>query len=187
MRKLSFSLLALAFVFVAKPASAAKLALGIGLHGGGDELVRVIYSSGSTSSVRAGQLISLSIGAAFNVAPNLAGRVTFGYKGDGVTASNGDVSFTRYPVNALLFYQTGNFDIGGGLTYHMSPKLKGTGSASFVNTDFDDATGLLLEGDYYFSGTSYFGVRYTSIDYSVKSSSITVDGNSIGIVLGFLL
>lgn len=185
--KLSRILFVVFLGMAVQPANAAKFAMELGLHGGGDELVRVIYSSGSTSSVRAGQLISLSIGAGFDLTQNLTSRLTFGYKGDGVTASNGDVTFSRYPINWLLLYRTGYYQIGGGLTYHMSPKLKGTGAASFVNAEFDDATGALLEADYFFSPRSYFGFRFTSIDYKLKSSSTSVNGNSVGIVLGALL
>lgn len=179
------------FIFVlglcVRPASAQNLNLEVGLHAGGDELVRVIYTSGSSSSVKAGQLLSLAIGAGFNISKNLASRITFGYKTDFATATNGDVSFSRYPVNLLLLYKAGRFQLGGGITYHISPKLSGSGVASFVNTDFDNATGGLLEADYFFSQSSYFGFRYTSINYTLKSTSISVDGNSVGVVLGALL
>lgn len=179
------------FIFVlgliGRPASAQNLNLEIGLHAGGDELVRVIYAGGSTSSVRAGQLLSVAIGAGFDITPNIASRLTFGYKTDFATASNGDVSFSRFPINWLLLYKAGSFQIGGGLTYHMSPQLKGTGAAAYINTDFNDATGLLFETDYFFSQNTYFGFRYTSINYTLKSTSISVNGDSIGVVLGTLL
>ncbi len=168
-------------------ASASGLVLEGGLHFGGDELARATYTNGNTTSVDAGALISFGIGAGFDLAPDLESRVTIGIKVDEVTASNGDISFTRYPIDVLFLYNTGDWKLGGGITYHLNPKLEGGGVVTGLRAEFDDALGLLLEIDRNL-GNFYIGGRITFIDYeSIPSATVrnaTVNGDSIGIVAG---
>jgi hypothetical protein len=186
MLRLRFSFIPLLFCILVQPVKAASLVLEGGLHTGGDELISVLFTSGSTDSIKAGDLLSLAIGTNFDVSDNVESRITFGVKLDVISASNGDITFTRYPVNVLLLYKSDSLRIGGGLTYHLSPELSGSGIAAGVNGQFDDALGFLGELDWYFSQNAYFGFRLTNIDYTVSSTSIKFSGNSVGVVLGGL-
>lgn len=173
--------------FLSFPAYAVDLVLEMGLHDGGDDLVTATFSSGDSETLEAGGLYHFSVGAGFDIAQDWVSRITFGIKEDSITASNGDIKFTRYPIDALFLYRVDQWMIGGGLTYHTGVELDGSGLASPLNADFDDALGVILEVDYRF-GKAYVGGRYTIIDYdTVPSASVnaaTVDGNSIGVVLG---
>lgn len=177
-------LILLSIAMLAQSANAAKLALEMGLHAGGDDLITATFTSGTTQTVKAGQLISLSIGAGFDISKQVESRVTYGIKVDEVSASNGSIDFARYPLDMLVLYKAGMWDLGGGLTYHMSPKLSGSGAASIPTIKFDNALGYLLEADRFYSQRAYFGFRYTSIDYKVTGYNVTVSGNSIGVVIG---
>ncbi len=168
-------------------ASASGLVLEGGLHFGGDELARVPYTNGSTTSIDAGALFSFGIGAGFDLAPDIESRVTIGIKTDEATASNGDISFTRYPIDVLFLYNVGDWKLGGGITYHLNPKYEENGVGTGLRAEFDDALGLLLEIDRNL-GIIYLGARVTFIDYeSIPSATVrkaTFNGDSFGIVAG---
>jgi hypothetical protein len=84
-------------------------------------------------------------------------------------------------------HQSGNFMFGGGLAYHLSPKFDFSATPSFT-IDFDDALGFVLGFDYnskgVFQGDWFVGGRVTLIDY--ETPGLTVSGNSIGAVMGFM-
>lgn len=172
---------------VTTTAGASGLVLEGGLHFGGDELVSATYTDGSSASIDAGALFSFGIGVGFDLSPNVESRVTIGIKVDEITASNGDISFTRYPIDVLLLLNTGDWKLGGGLTYHLNPKLDGGGVVSGLRAEFDDALGLLLEIDRNL-GNFYIGGRITFINYdSIASTGVrrtTINGDSFGIVAG---
>ena len=169
---------------------AADFVLDGGLHFGGDTLA-IVYKnqSGNQQEIKAGQLVSVAVGARFDVSESLEMPVTFGIKFDAASfddyyGNKVDVTFIRYPVNALLLYKAEKWRLGGGLTYHLNPEFKVKGGYYDYSKKFKDALGYLLEVRYFFSDNAYVGSRYTHIEYEVKSSSQTVDGTSVGVVLG---
>lgn len=175
---------------VSLSSNAADLVLEAGLHAGGDDLVSVTFASGSTETIEAGGFFNLAIGVGFDINEKVTSRITFGIKEDSITASNGNIDFTRNPIDALFLYKTESWLLGGGITYHTNVKLSGDGIASGLNADFDDSLGFILEADYLLGNKKgYVGGRYTMIDYdSVPSATVnaaTVDGNSIGVVVGY--
>jgi len=155
-----------------------------GLHVGGDELIEAEFDNGDDEDIKAGELISLSVGVGTDLDENTEARLMVGVKFDSINADNGDIDFFRYPVTALVMYKTSEkISIGGGVTYHLNPGLSGDGVASVVDVDFDDALGFVLGAEYQLSNGGYAGIQFTSIDYEV--SGIDVSGNSIGLILGF--
>ncbi len=85
--------------------------------------------------------------------------------------------------------QSGNWNYGGGLTYHINPEF--TSGGIFVGNDigFDNALGLKLAFDYRFNNNIFLGLEYSIIDYKVNTNNTvkdTVDGNSVGLVLGYV-
>ena len=166
---------------------AQDLLLQLSTEIGGDKLTKVSYTNGETDSIRADGLIHLAIGTTFATAPesspSLETQFTVGWKFDNSGAKNGEISWTRYPVELLQFYTNEKWRLGAGLTYHLRPTLKSKGVVDGINVNFDDALGLVFEVDYINSGKNYIGARVVLIDYQIEDTS--VDGNSIGIVLGF--
>ncbi len=164
-------------------AQAASFVLEAGLHDGGDDLLTATFTNGDSETLEAGGLYSFSLGGAFDISTNVESRITIGIKEDSITASNGDVKFTRYPIDALFLYKLDNWRLGGGITYHLSPEVSGSGVVTVLDGDFDDALGFLLEADYMFD-SFYTGMRFTFIDYELSSTGAEADGNSVGIVIG---
>ncbi|MDH5387513.1 MAG: hypothetical protein OEY06_03570 [Gammaproteobacteria bacterium] len=161
---------------------ASNLLLEAGLHFGGDELASVGFAGGSSESIEAGGLISLSAGLVSEIDEGLKLRTTIGIKFDSITASNGDLDFTRYPVSAMLFKNGEVFNAGIGATYHLSPEFESTGFAGDFSVSFDNAFGFVAEVDYKLGEKAYVGLKATIIDYEIGSSKI--DGNSFGVVIG---
>jgi len=81
----------------------------------------------------------------------------------------------------LVFYRLPQFRVGGGLTYHLSPKLSGSGPAGNINTKFDDSAGFVLQADYLLQKITV-GLRYTSLEYKLGGGSVKSDG--VGVTFG---
>lgn len=168
------------------PAIATDMFIEAGIHLGGDTLATA--SSGNyDEKLKAGQLLSLAVGIHTELGEAVQGRLSLGYKFDSVSADNGDATFDRFPIEALVMKRSGSFMFGGGLAYHLSPEYEFNVSPSFT-IEFDDAVGLVLAFDYNskgeFADDWFVGGRITLIDY--EAQGITVDGNSIGAVIGFM-
>lgn len=184
------SILALVLLSLSSISRAVDLVLEGGLHFGGDDVVTVPFTNGDSETIEAGEGISFGVGVVFNPANSLEVQLTYGLKFTGVFAENGDVTLERGVLNALVFYRANKWRIGGGLTQHLSPELDGDGAASNIHTNFDDATGTILEFDYYYWDKAYVGARFTFIDYEVETSTIQArgrkfSGDSIGVVAGW--
>ena len=102
-----------------------------------------------------------------------------------ITADNGSIDFTRYPLTAMLFIKAEKLNFGVGVTQHTGIELTGDGVTSFTTVDFDDATGLVLQLDYLLGKRAYMSLQLTSIDYQPVNSSIEVSGNSLGLLIGY--
>lgn len=157
-----------------------------GLHFGGDDLATVSYFSGYSESVEAGGLISGSVGYEMDMSESILVKLSAGIKFDAVTAENGDVDFTRYPLTGMIFLKGEDLHLGVGVTQHTGVKLEVDGFFSPGSVDFDDATGLVLQLDYLLNERGYVSLSYTAIDYEPSNvSGIDVNGNSIGVVIGY--
>jgi len=155
-----------------------------GLHFGGDTLATVSFSS-IDESIEAGGLISGSVGYETDINESLLAKFSAGIKFDSITASNGDVDFTRYPLTAMLFMKGQDLHFGVGLTKHTGVELSVDGFTGSATADFDDATGFVVQIDYLLNERGYIGLKFTSIDYELSNSNEEVDGSSIGILAGF--
>jgi hypothetical protein len=177
------ALSALAAVPAISPAAEVKPAVVFGYDTGGDKLVTVTFTNGDTQSIRANQGFYFGGGVSvLNDDKNIEFLGTINYKFAAVHADNGDITWTRIPIDALLFYRMQSFRVGGGLTFQLSPKLKGSGQAGNLNVNVDDAVGLLLQADYLL-GRVAIGARATFVDF--KSGGATAKGNGVGITFGF--
>ncbi|MGB5082260.1 MAG: outer membrane beta-barrel protein [Burkholderiales bacterium] len=155
-----------------------------GVDFGGDNIVTATFTDGSTDSIKANDGLYVAGGAL--IGTGLQGvevEVSAGYKYSGITAGNGDITWTRFPLEALVFYRFPQFRVGGGPTYHLNPKLKGSGVVGGLNVNVDDALGVVLQGDYLlWKGRITLGGRYTILDY--KANGVSAKSNGIGISFG---
>jgi len=155
-----------------------------GLEFGGEE----IATTTSGGSLKFNELFSLGGGASFLTdSKDIEVQVTLAWKYGNLNASDGSVSFTRYPLDALVFYRFPNkFRVGGGLTYHLNPKFSADGTAKPLDgLKFDNALGEVLQVDYLFTEKASIGLRYTHLDYKTKVSGVSFSSNGGGVMFGF--
>jgi hypothetical protein len=148
-----------------------------GFDTGGDKLLTVTFTDGTTDSIRANQGLYLGGGiSVLNDTKDIEFQTTLAIKYDGVSASNGDATFTRIPLDALVFYRWERVRVGAGLTYVMSPKVKTSGIPPVdLNVTLDNAVGGLLQVDYLL-GRVAIGLRYTALDYKFQGNTIKASG-----------
>lgn len=161
-----------------------KLVLSAGLTGGGEKLI----STTSGSSLTSGGLILLSAGSVYSFADSdFQIQGAFGYHFDELTATDGSATFSRTTLEILPFYQiTETARVGLGLIHVMSPSY----SDPYDSMTFDDTTGFLVEVDWRTQGSSWWGIRFANIDYTVatfngidvSSSAVPLDGNYFGVI-----
>lgn len=156
-----------------------------GLHFGGDTLATVSIFGSGNESIEAGGLLSGSVGYEADINESLLAKLSAGIKFDSITASNGDVDFTRYPLTAMLFIKGEDLHFGVGLTKHTGVELSVDGFSGAATADFDNATGFVAQLDYLLNERGYISLKFTFIDYELANSNLEVDGGSIGILAGF--
>ena len=181
-----YLLLSLVLVFShmgAASASESKPMFKLGYDAGGDTMVTALFTNGSQDNIKANE--GLYIGGGVSIVSDdkkLETELTLSYKFQTITASNGDVTWTRVPLEGLVFYRFPQVRVGGGLTYHLNPTLSGSGLASGIDTSYDDALGTVLQADWRLTERMNIGLRYTQIDYKLSNPSATVKSNGVGIV-----
>jgi hypothetical protein len=154
-----------------------------GYDSGGDRIVNLTFTTGKGDSIRANEGLYVGGGlSVLNDARNLEFQGTLSVKYQGLHADNGSVRWTEVPLDALVFYRRQSFRLGGGMTYVMNPRAKGSDAASNIDMTFDNALGAVLQGDYLVEQVS-LGLRYTLIDY--KFGGTTVKGSGLGVSFGF--
>jgi len=169
--------------------------LGMGIEFGGEKLLTLQYSDGSTSSLQSGRGLMLTAGAilqAFEQGDHsleVQGSVGLKY-GTVKEASNQSVSFTRFPLELLGFYHyaPARLRLGGGMAYHLSPSISADGELSNAEVDMNNALGAIIQADYALSAQLLLGVRYTLMKYEITASGATsdIDANCFGINLSFV-
>ena len=169
-----------------------RFAFDLGLTGGGDKLATATFSDGSTQSIRAGGLVQLGGGVLWQPASGpVAVQSTFNYHVDDVSASNGTLRFSRYPLEILGYY-TGvpRWRFGAGPRFVFSPRLKVDVPGANSTITFEDTVGAVAEAGYRFGDYMWVNLRLTGERYKVKSidgnavsSDSDVSGNSVGVNL----
>lgn len=157
------------------------------MEGGGDTLIRVRYDDGDTENIKGGGLFHFAGGVVFRSwprrFPKLETQISLGCKFDSADAKNGDIRWTRYPLELLQFHTTNKWRFGMGLSYHIAPALEGSGFASGLNTELDNATGFVLQVERRVTQQISIGGRALFIDYAFDGD--VINGSSFGLVIGF--
>lgn len=158
-----------------------------GLTFGGDTLATVRFTNGDTDKIKAGGLVHLSAGVLWApVDLPMSVQLNAGYHVDDVSASNGDLRFSRYPLEALVFYKgIRDWRFGAGARQANSPRLKTDLGGVTSQTEFKNATGFVGEVGYQLTRSIWINARYVKEDYKVErfgsgGSSITLSGTSKG-------
>ena len=168
-------------------ASPFKFLLGAGLTYGGDTLITVPFTDGSSDSLKAGGLVHLYGGAEYRLGDAFALQATVGYHvSDTRAAKNGSVRFTRIPVDLLALYSVNEkVRLGGGAQFVSSPELRGSGVASNVSRNYDSTTGAIVEGEYLFTPHMGLKLRYVSEKFTPEGGGSKVDGSYAGVMFSY--
>lgn len=162
---------ALAQPFGSVPERNFYFALMGGLTGGGDKLAEVRYSNGDRESIRAGGLGQLAAGVVWQpTATPLSLQATVGWHFDNISARNGDITFSRMPIEVLgYFTAVPNWRFGGGARFVRDARLE-TDIDGFSDTvRYKDSTGLVLEAGYRIAPRGWLNLRYTDEEYEAES------------------
>ena len=151
---------------------------------GGDELVTIEHDYERDYTIKAGDGLSFEAGIAVNnPMSNLEFQFLVGYKTDSDSAYNGEIEWSTVPLTALALVKSHGWKFGGGVTYHINPKLDGKFSNDTINYNFDNAIGVVAQIQYSPIDMFAIGIRTTFIEYELKNRpSNRADGISIGVV-----
>jgi hypothetical protein len=154
--------------------------IGVAITGGGDKLATLVYSNGGSQDVRAGNLLDLYGG--FEVRPfgsPFAFQGTIGYHFDNASASNGSLTFSRFPIEgSVLWSVTPNFRLGAGVRYATGARLSGFGNS----VDFDSQLAPLVQAEYLFTPHMGVQLRYVQEKYTVSGGNgQSIDGSHVGV------
>jgi hypothetical protein len=155
-----------------------------GIDFGGDVIDGLVLTNGDTKEIRANEGFYLGGGLGIsNAAKTIETQVTLSWKYTSVSASNQDISWKRFPLDAIVFFRLSDrFRLGPGLTYQLSPELKYDGSLANGSVRFDDSLGAIVELDYRLTPNITFGMRYTSVDFKYQGMT-AFKGDGIGLAL----
>ena len=137
------------------------LMLVFGFGGGGDDLVKVSLSDGSTQTLSAGDGLDASLGLMLTPvwvgdALGIGVSGTLGYKGWSVGGSNGDISIGRFPFTAgvhLLPRVAHNWLLlaRGGIDKEADVSVSCSGVISCTNPDATANLGWFGEAGFYYT------------------------------------
>ena len=155
--------------------------LNAGLTFGGDTIATTYYSNGSSQDIKAGGLIQLGGGVLWQAIDfPLATQFTVNYHVDDTSASNGNATFDRVPIELTFFY-TGvdKWRFGAGARFVQSPKYKShIDNVSDKQLNFKNTTGALVEAGYGFTPHMWVSLRYVSERYqptTYTENGVTTD------------
>jgi hypothetical protein len=170
-----------------------SLEFGIGMDGGGDKLLTLKFTDGSSESLYADQGFYFYAGVAFarfysdEVAFDTAVKVAV--KGWNVGSGGDEVRYLVFPLEAVERLWIGQFRLGGGLTYLVNPEISGNGALDTINASLDNSLGFTVQADWIGerkpgrAGVA-IGLRYNVQELKFQQGS-TVSANGIGLRLGF--
>jgi opacity protein-like surface antigen len=185
--------LALPFVFASSAFAADHAAdmapnplrfmVGIGLTAGGENIATVRYTDGSSSNISSGTGVQLMVGADYRISESFSVQGSVGYQAIFTPrASNGDASFTRYPIELLGYYHPDqHWRLGGGVRFVESPRLNASGAAADIGEDFKNTTGAVLEVEYFFTPHASVKVRGVKESYTPTWGGQKISGNHGGV------
>lgn len=154
---------------------------------GGETLAEVYYSDFTVQEIRAGTGAFFAGGYQFPVNEDGSVKSLFslGYITDSSFASNGEVSFDRYYLDALLSRDFDHLRFAAGLSYHLGVTLEGSEVVRDIDVEFENTLGFVAEASYLFQHPGALTLRYLDIDYTVEETGERFDGAGIGLYYGF--
>jgi hypothetical protein len=167
---------------------------GILLSEGGDRLFTGKYTDGTKIDITAGGTLALHFGLYRNIGSAFDLQTTLGIHTAGTLGTNGNASFTRFPLEVMGFYQLNDdYRLGAGARKSLSAKLKTSGVATYQpSLEFKSSVGSVVELQYLIGkktrkskAQSAVNFRYVKETFTEKTEGIKVKGDHIGVGVVF--
>jgi hypothetical protein len=106
-----------------------------------------------------------------------------GYKNGGPIGTDGEITFTTWPLMAMAFYRPSDIRFGAGLAYNLFPVL----TTEFtkvprIHYKFDNALGAVAQIGWAPIRQRYsFDLRYTAITFHSSEGLEKINGNTFGV------
>jgi hypothetical protein len=160
--------------------------VGVGLTFGGDQVGDTIgYTNGDTAKIHAGGLADLRGGIEYQLQGQpVAIELSIGYHFDKANAKNGDVSFTRFPLELIAHYAVNEYwRVGLGMRKSLSTESSssGVGAAYVPNSKYKSSVAPLIEAEYFMTPQFSFKGRYVSESFKPENGGKKLDGSHGGI------
>jgi hypothetical protein len=158
---------------------------GVSLGSGGDVLVPVRYTDGSTDNLRAGKGVHLRAGLDYRLDSEWSVLGSAGYQLGAVTAKNGSVRFERFPVELMAKYHYNEkWRLGFGVRMPFEARVSSSGAADATVGDYrlNGRKGLIVEGEYML-GRFGLMLRWTNEGY--RRGTEEIDGAHYSVGLNF--
>jgi len=180
-------LIVFSFIFInIINASFIKPIIELGYSGGGDELVTIAHDYSRNYTIDAGDAYFIEAGMAIeNPLANFETQLLIGYRFDTDSAPGSDITWDAIPITALGIFNFQGWKFGAGITYHISPELKGDfyDQNLHIRDEFEDALGAIVQVQYEIANIFSIGLRGTFIEYELKRDPTQkANGNSLGVV-----
>jgi hypothetical protein len=153
-----------------------------GFEFGGDKIAEVYFTNGEKQGVRAGQGVSVAVGAQLQIpgAEKFLVRSSIGFKYVTTAADNVHIRLTRMPILVSANYMAiPKLRIGAGISMHTGIRFKTDGLGD--DQDFKSASGPVFEIAYAGIALSYTAMKYK--DQSAKSYAANAIGISYSLVI----
>ncbi len=169
-------------LLIQSPAQAVDFVFGLGLSGGGDTIMTLNYTDGTTEDMNAGDGVDIYGGLRFPISDSSGIETRIGYFFDSPSVQNGTVETTRTTMDALLYIQGERIYIAGGLTRHSNISFSCNVTSICNSTiDFEDANGFKVEIGMRLGGMT-IGLRANQMDYTIVNGG-TGDASNVGLFI----
>ncbi len=161
--------------------------LGGGFTIGGEKMASIYYETGSVANVRAGYLVEVKGGIEYRLSQRISLRGSFGVHFDQESAEQGNINFTRFPLEGLVIGRLmENLNFGAGIRKTVAATLAGTDDMErfFGSYDLESSVGFVVEAEYRFRR---FGatLRFVSEKYRFSALYEWVNGSHVGLGLNY--
>lgn len=160
--------------------------VGLGITFGGDQIGDTIqFSNGDTAKIHAGAIADFRGGAEYQIQGQpVAIELSIGYHFDKANATNGDVGFTRFPLELIGHYAINEYwRVGAGVRKSLSAEtsVSGAGAGYATDTKYTGSLGVLVEAEYFMTPQFSFKGRYVSETFKPENGGKDVSGSHGGI------
>jgi hypothetical protein len=164
------------------------------LSEGGDRLFTGKYTDGTKIDITAGGTLALHFGLYRNIGSAFDLQTTLGIHTAGTLGTNGNASFTRFPLEVMGFYQLNDdYRLGAGARKSLSAKLGTSGVATYQpSLEFKSSVGSVVELQYLIGkktrkskAQTAVNFRYVKETFTEKTEGIKVKGDHIGVGVVF--